>query len=439
MFDHASWVGHAPELTVTELSGSMGRGAEGWFFDTFAVRTPRSAFTFGGKVVIGDRPTVLDLSVHASPFAFQEWSGMVTGLKNIAVEANFDTTLKGPLTALDTRIKLGGTGGSVDGQLTLNTRVPGWHGTGAVDVAEINLARWLNRPDRPSEITGHLVFDLDLDLGKRFPRGTYDFNGRHAMYMNYAADDLRAKGRLVVGEALIDQLSAVAYGARITSTSGAIGLDSPYPYRFQGSMAELDLRLVPETVPVPRVESVLALDYDVIGSFSRPFITGTARFGPSTFLGASIGDGMVGTIDTAVTPIHYTGDGEISGVDLNRFGEALDVAWLRDPRYAGTIAGRFRVDAAGSELATLALTAGGRFSRGDLFRGVITDADVSLDISNGTLASSFKGRFDGIDPAVAFADPRLTASLTGELTCARQCAICSFATRSSPTTTSAAT
>ena len=214
VFDHASWIGHAPELTVTSLSGTMGRDGTGWLFDTFAVRTPGSAFTFGGQVLIGDRPTVLDLTVHAQPFDFQEWAGMLTGLKNIAVVANFDTTLKGPLTALDTQLEFAGTGGSVRGQLTLDTKVPGWHGAGAVDVAAINLARWLNRPDRPSDITGHLVFDLDLDLGKRFPRGTYDFNGPHAMYMTYAANDLRSPGRLVVGEALIDRLSASAYGAQ---------------------------------------------------------------------------------------------------------------------------------------------------------------------------------------------------------------------------------
>ena len=59
---------------------------------------------------------------------------MLTGLKNIAVEASFDTTLKGPLTGLDTRLALAGTGGSVNGQLTLDTKVPGWHGAGAVDV-----------------------------------------------------------------------------------------------------------------------------------------------------------------------------------------------------------------------------------------------------------------------------------------------------------------
>src|SRR5437588_12192870 len=98
---------------------------------------------------------------------------------------------------------------------------------------------------------------------------------------------------------------------------------------------------------------------------------------------------------------------------LNRFGEGLDVGWLEDRRYAGTISGRFRVDGAGSDVQTLALTADGRFSRGDLFHGVLSDADVSMQIDHGTLRSSFNGRFAGIDPAIAFADPRLSASLTG--------------------------
>ncbi|HEY3042823.1 MAG TPA: hypothetical protein VGJ39_02285, partial [Vicinamibacterales bacterium] len=227
IFDKMSWIGHAPELTIRSFSGKLGRSTDGWFFDNLSVQTPRSAFTFSGEVVIGDRPTTLDLEVHAAPFAFQEWSGVLTGLKNIAVEASFDTTLKGPLTRLDTRISLAGTGGSVNGQLTLDTKVPGWHGAGAVDVARINLARWLNRPDRPSDVTGHVVFDLDLDLGKHFPRGSYEFDGPHAMYLDYAADDLHAQGRLTATEVLIDRMSGLAYGAHLPSTTGSIGLDTP--------------------------------------------------------------------------------------------------------------------------------------------------------------------------------------------------------------------
>jgi autotransporter translocation and assembly factor TamB len=233
------------------------------------------------------------------------------------------------------------------------------------------------------------------------------------MYMNYAADDLRAQGRLTAREVLIDRLTARAYQAKLSSTTGSIGLANPYPYRFRGSMSELDLRFIPENVPVPRVESLLDLDYDVVGSFSRPFITGEARFRESTYLGATIRDGMAGTIDTAGRPIRYSGDGVIDGIDLQRFGEGLGVGWLQDPRYAGTVSGRFRVEGAGSGAETLALTADGRISRAELFRGVLADADVSLVIDQGTLSGAFNGRLAGVDPAVPFGDARLAASLAG--------------------------
>jgi autotransporter translocation and assembly factor TamB len=412
-FDDASWVGRAPDLTVTRLAGVMGRSRDGWFFEDLAVETPRSAFTVDGQVFIGDRPTVLDLDVRADRFAFQEWSGMVGGLRNIAVEASFETELDGPLTELVTGLALSGTGGSVRGEVTLNTRVPGWHGTGSIDVSDIDLSRWLNRTDRPSDVTGRLVFDLDLDFGGKFPRGTYRFEGPHAMYLGYAADDLRAEGRLVVGEALIDRLTALAYNARISSTSGSIGLDRPYPYSFTGSMSDLDLRRIPEEIPVPHVESDLAFDYTVIGRFSQPFITGSARFRDSEFLGAAVGAGTEGTIDTAAAPTTYSGDVAIRDVDLHRFAEGLAVEWLQDPRYAGTMSGRFRVQGAGGDSETMSLTASGRIERADLFHGAVTDADVSLEIERGTLASSFDGQIAGIDPAVAFASPQLGATLNG--------------------------
>ena len=113
---------------------------------------------------------------------------------------------------------------------------------------------------------------------------------------------------------------------------------------------------------------------------------------------------MVGTIDTASSPIRYSGDGVIDGINLQRFGEGLEVAWLQDPRYAGTVSGRFRVEGAGSGTETLALTADGRISRAELFRGVLSDADVSLDIERGTLRGAFNGRMAGVDPAIPFAD-----------------------------------
>jgi autotransporter translocation and assembly factor TamB len=413
-FADVSWVGHAPDLSVDHLSGRFGRGPGGLFFERFSVRTARSDFTLDGTIAPGvaGTPTVLDLAVHAPRFAFQEWSGVLHGLQNIAVQASFDTALKGPTTAIATDIRLKGTGGGVKGTVTLDTSVPGWHGAGAVDVDRLNLARWLNRDDRPSDITGAVTFDLALELGRRFPQGRYTFEGPHAMYMNYEADRLRARGEITSSAVVIAEAAGLAYGAGVTARNGSIGIDAPFPYRFEGTITKIDLRNLPKAVPVPHVESLLTFDYDVSGRFDEPFIVGRARFAASQFLGASVGAGAVGSIDTLQQPLRYTGDGEVDGLSMRRFGDGLDVAWMRDPRYAGTISGHFFVDGVGSG-PDLRLAGGGRVTRADLFKGRLLDGAVSAAIDGGSLRASYDGRLAAIDPSIPFADPRFDASLTG--------------------------
>jgi hypothetical protein len=412
-FDRVSFVGHAPDLTVNPLRGTFGRGPGGWFFDGLSVQTARSAFTLDGRVDTSVKPTKLDLHVRAPRFAFQEWSGVLRGLRNIAIESSFETSLKGPVNKLETDLQLAGTGGGVKGHFTLDTSVPGWHGSGAVDVDRLNLARWLNRDDRPSDITGHVTFNLALELGRRFPRGMYTFDGRHAMYMTYAADNVHARGQITASAVLIAEATATAYGAQVTTRDGSIGIGAPFPFHFLGTITGIDLRLVPKEVPVPHVESLLTFDYDVTGRFNQPYITGSAAFGPSVFLGANVGNGTIGSIDTLQKPVRYSGEGDVTGIDLRRFGEGLDVAWLRDPRYAGVVSGHFRVDAAGTDTATLALTGGGRVWKAEVFSGTLADADVTVAIDRGTLTASYSGLLDGIDPSVPFADPKLKASLAG--------------------------
>jgi len=412
-FDRVSWTGHAPNLTVNRIAGTFGRGPTGWYFDKFVVETPRSAFTIGGRIDRNQHPTMIDLEVAAQRFAFQEWSGVIRGLKDIAIEARFDTSLKGPVNALGTKLQLAGTGGSVKGDLTLDTTVPGWHGAGAVDVERLNLSHWLNRRDRPSDITGHVTFDLALELGRHFPRGVYSFDGPHAMYMDYAGDNVRAKGQITSTAVLVADATAAAYGAHVRLTDGSIGIDAPFPFRFQGTATGVDLRRLPKTIPVPHVESVLALDYDTTGQFRDPFIAGRATFGRSEFLGAAIAAGTTGSIDTSQQPVHFAGEGDIDSLSIRRFGEGLDVGWMRDPRFASVVAGHFRVDVTGTDSRTMTLTGGGRLSRATAFRGTLSDADVSVAIADGALRATYDGSFATIDPAVPFDDKRYEASLTG--------------------------
>src|SRR6266852_2306595 len=53
------------------------------------------AFTLTGRILRDPQPTILALQVKAERFAIQEWAGIISGLKNIGVEAAFDARLNG--------------------------------------------------------------------------------------------------------------------------------------------------------------------------------------------------------------------------------------------------------------------------------------------------------------------------------------------------------
>jgi autotransporter translocation and assembly factor TamB len=415
-FGNVSWRGDGESLSMDRLAGGLSNGPGGWTFDRLDIRTPRSALVVTGKVDRSTTPSTLGLHVDANRFTFQEWQGVLGGLRNIAVESSFNLTMTGPTSLLATDLTLHGTGGDIRMNVALNTAVPGWHGKGDATVSHVNLARWLNHDDRQSDITGSVAFDLDLDLGRHFPRGSYQFRGPHAAYIGYEVDDLTARGTLTATDALIADATGVAYGSHMHIVNGSIGIDAPYAYHFVGSDTGLDLTALPPQVPITHVPSVLALDtFDVTGQFAAPaFIAGGATFGDSVYLGAKLGAGTAGTIDTSTTPVRYTGEGDISDLDINHFGEGLDVAWMKDPRWAGTVSGHFRVDGAGAASATMRVDGGGHLARADMFSGRLGDAEVSVHIADGSLTGSYDGRLDGIDTSLAFADPRFAATLTGE-------------------------
>ena len=381
-------------------------------------RRRRSHFILDGRVDRRTPPVRLPLRVDAERFAFQEWSGILNGLKNIAIESQFNVQLDGPLAALKSDLTLRSNGGNVKGVFVLDTTAPGWQAHGAVDVERLNLADWLNRSDRPSDITGHVTFgltDVGLRAGGHFPIGTYAFDGAHAGYLGYAADNLKAQGVLTPTDARIASATANAYGASLTVSC-----------RFDRHRRSEHV----SHSPVPRAVSTsvscrkrfrcltskacLAFDYDVNGQFSSGgFIKGSAQFAESTFLDARVGPGTVGFVDTSVTPFEYSGEGDLSRINLHRFGTDLDVQWLQQPRYAGTVAGHFHVMGAGSDADTMTLAGGGHVTRADLFGGQLTDADVTLDIRNGSLSGSYDGTINGVNPKLALDDDRYDASLTG--------------------------
>ncbi len=413
-FSRAAFNGKAPDLTISQLTGSIGNGPDGWDLSNLHVDAPASQLVVDGKIDRRPSPSVLSLKVKADTFSLPEWAPVVPVLSRMAITSAFEARLSGPVDRLPIDLTLRSNGGDVKGQVVIDTSTPRRGFEGSLDLGRLDLAPWLDRPDRPSDISGHVNFKIGFTPGDRFPQGTYAFKGSHASYGGYQGDDIDVRGQLTNDEVRIAAGTATAYGANVRLDGGSIGVQSPFPFTFSGLADGVDLRQLPKTVPVPHVESTLGFEYEVAGRFSEPFIRGNARFHESEFLGTVIGDGGVGSIDTSASPIHYTGEADLRAIDLHRLGRGLDVAWMQDPRYAGILSGHFTVDGRGASTADLTLTGGGRLARADLFGGHLSDADLRLEIASGTLTASYNGALETINPALALNDPRYDASLTGQ-------------------------
>ena len=285
-FVAASFAGAEPTLDVRALSGAVSGGDQGWLFRALHVTTARSEFTIDGRVDRRQTPTVLDLAIDAPRVAFQEWAGVLHGLSNIAVESALTARLVGPAAAMDTTLDVRSTGGDIRARLVLDSTVPGWHGRGSATVRRLDLARWLNRPDRPSDITGDADVDIDLQLGGNFPRGSYAFRGPHVGYLEYEADDVVVRGTIADTAVHIASATATAYGANMRLVNRSLTIDVPYSYHFVGNANGVDLRYY--NIIYDAVDEVKAAMTGMLAPEQKEEVIGSAEI-RTVFIASKIG------------------------------------------------------------------------------------------------------------------------------------------------------
>ena len=166
-----------------------------------------------------------------------------------------------------------------------------------------NLARWLSRPDRPSDISGRVAFDLDLQLGRRggFPRGPYTFEGSHAGFMNYARGKRpRARPNHRDAKRSLPRRPPSRTASNVRIDAGAIGISSPYPVPVPGQRTAG--RPAKDCRPRFRSRTSTACSPSTMTSSAGslpPYIAGGATFADSQFLGARVLTGAYGSIDTS--------------------------------------------------------------------------------------------------------------------------------------------
>ena len=128
-------------------------------------------------------------------------------------------------------------------------------------------------------------------------------------------------------------------------------------------------------------------------------------------------DGRTGTVvefDNVRDAICLRGEGELAGLDVRRLGKALEIAALDDARYEGRVSGDFDVRASGTTLEELKLSA---TRHADGF-GDVGHARAGDDVQgehrrDGADASTAKGAFDQLNPAVVLERKALDGNVNG--------------------------
>ncbi|HTH03184.1 MAG TPA: translocation/assembly module TamB domain-containing protein [Vicinamibacterales bacterium] len=396
-----------PTFSVRNFAGEVAIESDGWRIRQGTLDSAASSLLVSSSF----KSSGYDVTADASTFDFPEMARVVPGLRTIDVPARVQLKMTGPQNALNTQLTARSSAGNVNADVVLDATVPGWKGKGRAELTQFDISRWLPT-DVKSDLTGVANFDLLLGLGRHFPRGPFSFTGPHVVYAGYEAREFTAKGTLIVDRVLVDRAIGNAYGSAFQA-AGWIDLPEPYGFHLSGRAAHLDLRRLPASVPVPRMRSNLTFAYDSTGRFHNPILVGTAAFEDSTFLDAQVASGSRGAIDTSGERVTYSANGTVRNLDVGQIGEEFDLPTLREPQFAGTVAGDFDLTGAGASLDDLTIDVKGANVAARLFGGLVKDTSLDLQVRNDSLAGSGRGQFADVDAAILTADSRVTGTLNG--------------------------
>jgi translocation-and-assembly-module (TAM) inner membrane subunit TamB-like protein len=350
--------------------------------------------------VSSDEQTDLEIALDAQPLALAEVGAYVPRLRYLTLSPSLKLRARGTTQKMTVNLAMESEAGRVSGLMTGGFQHDVGRFAGDVSVADLDLAPWLGRPDLASRITGQSSVDLMVPESG-YDAATVGFNASlsDVAIAGYAASGVRARGTYGSGRLAADG-SGAAYGA--TFTAATRWERESRALAARGRFAGLDLRRLPRTLNVPRMESVLAGAYDAV--IAPRTWRADVLLDPSVVEGARIGEGATGRVDTSVPGIAYAFKGTVTDIDPDRFKPFVTTPAGALERLHGRLNATIDLDARGTTLAE----ASTRLNLG-LVDSVVcpAPADCVADASSGT-------RIDRLDASITLEHRRFVADVRGD-------------------------
>ena len=427
--ERLSFAGAAPDLAVRNLSGRIGTRDDELHIEKLSLQTAQSSLTVDGLVRNYLSAPSLQVTASSPTLSLPEFGGVLPVVQGYDLHPVFDVKAEGPQDATRLALNVKSEAGGINGTVTADLKAPDLGVAGDVTTQNLDLAPLLKNPAQRSDISGHATLDLRVASAPASAsalerlRGRVVFRGPRVVAAGYTASDVRVAANMD-GRRLGLDGRANAYGGSATA-KGFIVLPrtgEPTQFDLAGSASRINLAGLPRKLNAPRIETDLnATAYHVKGSAGRrTAIAGNATLAESTIAGGTIVGGTAAEFALTSGPgraglqsLTYAARGEVRNMNLQRVGEAFQIAALARPEYDSRINTTFDVTGSGTAAAGIRIDAAGTATDSSVFGGSLPRMQYEAHLADNGLSGKAHGEFQGFDPGRIAANPRYKGTVNG--------------------------
>ena len=341
-----------PELTMQQLTGAIAVRDDNLYLERMVIRTAESALNVGGVIENYLRTPVIKLDDGRQRVVAGDWPHRAGARRAIScTRPRREDHGRADRLALDLDVRT--EAGLRRGQLTDGSQGAGLRFAGPLHVEHLNLGPILKNPAQRSDITGDVTIDLTLPSNPASDRRSssvsaarFTFNGPRVSRVGYeAAQRARARAPSRDRASRWPTPTRNAYGALRHDPRRNRAPSGPPPDRHTISRArpaQVDMRRLPPSTRAPKLDTILSpgrLPRQRHGNEHRAARRHSIN---RSSKGRRSPTGTVGRVRLLARSMTYAARGTIVGLDVRRLGNALQIAALDDPRYAGRVSGDVR-------------------------------------------------------------------------------------------------
>jgi hypothetical protein len=339
----------------------------------------------------GPQERLLDIQLNAERLSLPEIGRYFRPLAKIKLEPAVDVKARGTLDTLNMDVNVVSTAGTARGPLVGHFGGGSKSLGGRLDVRNVDMAPVLNRAEWKTRVTGQ------ADFTWKFSPAEIDFKfaGPQVEGFGYQAANVRAQGVYEPARLRFDA-SGAAYGATATTraTFRFSTPSRPLSYQLQGTFRNLDMRRLPDRLSMPKLETQAAGDYSFEAQ-GRDW-TGAGTLADSIVEGARFESGMQLGIESRNRQLSYSASGNVAWLNPRRFAAPLEVKWLDDDRFTGSLTGALTFTGSGRTVDDLVLNTNASLVDSTLAGARFPSANVDFQMAAREIRAKFSGAFEDL-------------------------------------------